>query len=231
MYVLIAQVEKNTNYDVYIVQHVFFICNIALIILGATFIFCLPILITKSLSTIKKILLEFEKGNYRQDIDLEMYENKIDEEFIEIIKNMKNMQKAIINFDDLKRKLIIENRNRILAIMNNTDSGIIIVDVEGYIKYINENTINVFPSLEEGVNILEKNFSAETDKLKNYVSEVLSSNFTPEIQLFISSLKKHIYIKGVLINDDRSNESGTVIVINNLERKSKLNKKNEKDNL
>jgi len=120
--------------------------------------FYIPVFLHKAFADIHMILKDITKGIYTIDVDLKEFQPKAGKEFFAVILAIKEMLKSVKTFDHLKKEKIIEHHNRILAILNLTENGFLILDMKGNIVYINDLVTDSFKSLQETTNILETNF-------------------------------------------------------------------------
>ena len=141
---------------------------------------------------------------------------------------MKDMLKSILTFDKLKKEKIVEHHNRIVALLNLTDDGFMIVDIKGNFVYLNEKVTTTFPALSEKTNIIDTNFPPEIENnIKKYTINILKSRTKQEPQqFFVPSMKHHIILNSAMVRDSTGQPTGAIISLTNI-KKRKLNKEEE----
>ncbi|MCD4818974.1 MAG: PAS domain-containing protein [Candidatus Cloacimonetes bacterium] len=201
----------NTVYITWFLQFVF----------SMILIFYLPIFLHKAFSKIHLKLKEISQGNYNIETNLQGLEFSMNKEFYAILVSIKEMLRSIRSFDNLKKEKIIEHHHRIKAILNLTNEGFIIADIKGKIVYINDLVTEIFPQLEENVNIVDSNFPPEIEHhIKKYIIEVLKTERKKDLQqFFIPNLKRHIGLNSALVRNHDGKAIGVVIVFTNLDKK------------
>jgi len=203
------------------IQNTIYITLFLQLVLVLILFFYIPIFLNKAFSGIHHILKEISKGIYSIDINLENYEIKLDKEFYAVISSIKRMLESILKFDLLKKEKIIEHHNRITALLNLTEDGFIILDIKGNIVYINDIVTDIFPSINEKVNIIDSKFPPEIENsIKKYIVNVLKNKTKSDAQqFFVPTLKKHIFLNCGIIRDAKGEAKGSVIALTNLDRK------------
>jgi signal transduction histidine kinase len=197
----------------------FLFIQFAIIIISISY---LPNYLRKLMGGVRSIINEISQGSYNYDIDLEAQKKLYDKEVYEVIEAAKKMLEIILKFDSLKKEKIQEQRGRIVALLNLTENGFIVVNRKGEIVYINYLISEHFPTIKEHVNIIETNFGLEIDNnIKKFITAVIKnqSKFPPK-QFYMSSMKRHIKVKSELVRDDDGEFIGTVIGIFNLSSKT-----------
>jgi signal transduction histidine kinase len=191
----------------------------------------LPTYLKKMLSGIENIISEVARGNYNQDIDIENYKKSYDKELVDVVEILQKMLTIIMKFDSLKKDKIQEQRGRILALLNLTENGFLIVNKKGDIVYVNDFIKEHFPNMSEDINLLEANFGLEIDNnIKKYVSSIIKSQSKNRQQRFyMASMKRHIILRSELVRDANGNFIGAVIGIYNLIKKETEKGKEEED--
>ncbi len=192
--------------------------------------FYLPVFLHNTFSEIHQILKDISQGNYKIDIDLENFEKNLDREFYAVILEIKKMLRSIITFDKLKKEMIMEHHSRIISILNLTENGFIIVDINGNIVYINDHVTGVFSAISENINILETNFPPDIENnIKKYIQNLIKFQTKQETHMFfLPILKRHISLKSAIVWGVNGEMTGAVVSISNLEKK-KQEKSKEKD--
>lgn len=175
----------------------------------------IPLYLNKALASLRLMINEISKGNYNIKLDLA---SDSDNEILEIISSLEKMQDVILHYDNLKKEKIVENRNRIISMINLSEDGFIILSIKGQIIYISDIIKKHFKYLEESTDLVNTHFQPDVElSIKKYIMNIIRTHSKSEPQTYyISSLKKHIYIKGSLVRDSRGIPIGIVICINNL---------------
>lgn len=175
----------------------------------------------KALNSVKYLISEVSKGNYNVQLDIP-YDN--DPEITQLVDSLQKMQEVILHYDNLKKEKIVENRNRIISMINLSDDGFMILSIKGQIIYISDLIKTHFKYLEENTDIVNTHFQADVElSIKKYILNIIKTHSKSEPQTYyISALKKHIYVKGSLVRDSRGIPIGIVICINNLHDSQKL---------
>ncbi len=192
--------------------------------------FYLPVFLKTSLKPIHKKLKEIGKGSYNIDLNSDNSKNKMDSEFYAIVESISEMLDVILVFDNLKKVKIIEQTNRIKAILNLANEGFLVVSKKGEIAYVNGPVKSVYPIFEEDSNFVEKSFQSDIENnLKKYVLNILNNQTKSEdFSYYVSSLKRHITLSSAIVKDENSKFNGVVIRMSNIEKKKiEKNKENE----
>ncbi len=170
----------------------------------------------KALAAIRFLVLEISKGNYNVQVDIP---SDSDPEILNVMNSLNNMQEVILHYDNLKKEKIVENRNRIISMLNLSVDGFIILNIKGQILYISDVIKKYFKYLEENTDIVNTHFQADVElSIKKYILNIIKTHSKSEPQTYyISSLKKHLFVKGSLVRDSRGVPIGIVICVNNLE--------------
>lgn len=181
----------------------------------------IPIFLKKAFADIHQILKDIARGMYEVELDIPNLQSRIDKEFMAIIESIKEMLKSIVTFDKLKKDKIVEHHNRIIALLNLSDSGLLILDNNANIVYINDKLTDAFKSINEHTNILDTNYPPEVENnLKKYIVNLLKSRSKQDTQqFFIPSLKRHITVSSGIVRDIDGDMKGSVIAVSNLEKK------------
>lgn len=207
-----VNIPDSTKNDIY---NILFFSILIQIILVIYFLVYVRKNLKKDLSCLKQVVLEITKGNY--NYEPEEIINK-DPEINNLLSKLLKMKESILHFDNLKKEKIIEHRNRILAMLNLTESGFIIFNIKGNIIYISDLLKTIFPSIEENTNIFSTNYSQEIENtIKKIVLQITKTSLKTEPQsVYFHSLKKHITVKSSLIRDSRGIPIGFLICLINL---------------
>lgn len=218
------QVRLDIQNTIYITLFMQFLVTIILV-------FYIPVFLHKAFMDIHVILKDIAQGMYSLEIDLPTYENMVDKEIFAVIKSISDTLRSVKKFDKLKKDKIVEHHNRIISILNLAENGFIILDVEGNIVYINDKVTNIFPNLNEGVNVTETNFAPEIENsIKKFILPILKNKSSVDNQqYFIPTLKRHIGLGCGIVRDSYGGVKGTVVAITNLEVKKKVEKKDNED--
>lgn len=167
------------------------------------------------------IIDDISRGNYSQSINLDEYRAMYDKELVEVVDSLKKMLGIILKFDSLKKDKIQEQRGRIIALLNLTENGFMIINHKGEIVYANHLIKEHFPTMSEDKNIVETNFGLDIDNnIKKYVTEIVKnqSKNRPK-QFYMASMKRHIALKSELVRDTDGNYIGAVIGVFNLSKR------------
>ncbi|MCK9330196.1 MAG: hypothetical protein PHY08_02700 [Candidatus Cloacimonetes bacterium] len=169
----------------------------------------------KDLLPVKQMIIEFTKGNYNYTIEEPIV---IDYEIEDVINKLQAMQESIRHYDNLKKEKIVEHRNRIIAMLNISDSGLIIFNMKGNILYISDLIKMFFPSIEENTNILNINYNQEIEStIKKVVIQIIKTSLKAEAQShYFHNLKKHITIRSALVRDSKGLPIGYILSLVNL---------------
>jgi len=218
------QVRLDIQNTIYITLFMQFLVTIILV-------FYIPVFLHKAFGDIHVILKDIAQGMYSLEIDLPTYENMVDKEIFAVIKSISDTLRSVKNFDKLKKDKIVEHHNRIISILNLAENGFLILDVEGNIVYINDKVTDIFPNLNEGVNITETNFAPEIENsIKKFILPILKNRSSVDNQqYFMPTLKRHIGLNCGIVRDSYGGVKGTVIAVTNLETKKKVEKKDNED--
>jgi len=210
----ITELKMNIQNTLYIT--IFFQFVLALIL-----IFYIPTFLRKTFSGIHKILKEISKGIYSIDIDIENFEASLDKEFYSVMLSIKEMLESVKKFDELKKDKIVEDHNRILALLNLAEHGFIILDEKGNIVFLNDKVTDVYPSVQQEINILDTYFPPEIENnIKKYILSVIKNKTKQDYHQFFSPLlKRHIGLNSAIVRDSKGEPKGAVISITNLEKK------------
>ncbi len=190
--------------------------------------FYLPVFLKNSLKPIHKKLKDISKGSYNIDVDSDNSKDKMDSEFYAIVESISEMLDRILSFDGLKKAKIIEQTNRIKAILNLSKEGFLVVSKKGEIAYVNEPVKSIYPIFEEDNNFVEKNFQPDIENnLKKYVLKILDNQTKSEdISYYANNIKRHITLSSAIVKDENGKFNGVVIRMSNLEKK-KIEKNKE----
>ena len=163
--------------------------------------FYLPVFLKNSLKPIHKKLKEIGKGSYNIDVDSDNSKDKMDSEFYAIVESISEMLDVILVFDNLKKVKIIEQTNRIKAILNLSKDGFLIVSKKGEIVYVNDPVKNVYPIFEEDNNFVEKNYQPDIENnLKKYVLKILDNQTkSGDFGYFVAHLKNTLLFRQRLL--------------------------------
>ncbi|MBN2460143.1 MAG: hypothetical protein JXB60_00940 [Candidatus Cloacimonetes bacterium] len=199
-------------------------------VLSIILIFYLPVFLRNAFAEINNILKDISQGMYNIELDINTFDRNLDKEFMTVVLEIKKMLRSIAAFDKLKKEKIIEHHNRILAILNLTENGFIIIDNNGNIVYINDKVTDNFSALSEKTNIAETNFPPEIENnIKKYTLNILKAKTKQDSQqFFMPSLKRHIGMNSGIVRGIEGEMCGAVISISNLEKK-KQDKPREKE--
>lgn len=169
----------------------------------------------KDLFPIKQIIDEITKGNYNFKLEESYY---IDNEIDSLMTKMQKMIESILFFDNLKKEKIVEHRNRVISMLNISDSGFMIFNIKGNIMYVSDIVRVVFPAIEENTNIFNVNYNQEIEStIKKVVIQIMKTGQKAESQShYFHSMKRHLTIKSSLIRDSRGIPIGFALAINNL---------------
>jgi signal transduction histidine kinase len=202
---------QNTIYITWFLQFLF----------SMILIFYLPVFLQKAFSEIHRKLKEIALGNYSIEMDLSSLQTSMDNEFFSVIVSIKEMLKSIRTFDALKKDKILEHHHRIKAILTLSKEGFIIVDKKGNIVYTNDVVTDIFPQLEENVNVVDSNFPPDIENnVKKYIVSTLHHESKQEsIQFFNPNLKRHIGLANAIIRNNEGKAIGAVVAFSNMEKK------------
>ncbi len=191
----------------------------------------LPNYLKRMCSVIQTIVDDISRGNYAQEIDLEEYRKSCDKELVDVVESMKKMLLIILKFDSMKKGKIQEQRGRIVALLNLTENGFMIVNRKGDIVYNNDIIKEHFPTMTEDKNIVETNFGLDIDNnIKAYVTEIIKTQSKNRSrQFYMASMRKHIALRSELVRDTDGNFIGSVIGIFNLSKKGVEKQKDRED--
>lgn len=192
--------------------------------------FYLPVFLKNSLKPIHKKLKEIGKGSYNIDVDSDNSKNKMDSEFYAIVKSISDMLDVILVFDNLKKSKIIEQTNRIKAILNLSKEGFFVVSKKGEIVYVNDPIKSIYPVFDEDNNFVENSFQPDIENnLKKYVLKILDNQTkADDFSYFVANLKRHITLSSAIVKDENGKFNGAVIRMSNIEKKkNEKNKENE----
>jgi signal transduction histidine kinase len=203
------------------IQNTVFITWFFQFLLSMILIFYLPVFLKKAFSEIHQKLKDIAQGNYSIDIDLNNLKSTLDQEFLKVFISVNDMLKSISTFDSLKKDKIIEHHNRIKALLMLCKDGFLIVDKKGNIVYVNDVVTEIFPQLEEKVNIVDSNFPPDIENnIKKYVLTTLLQETKQEaIQFYYPVLKRHISLSNAIVRNNGGKAIGAVIAFYNLEKK------------
>ena len=206
---------RFTYNEVRTILLIFLIVQVFVVIFLISF---LPNYFRKMLSGISSIISEISRGSYNQNIDLEEYRRNYDREIVEVVESVKKMLTIILKFDSLKKDKIQEQKGRIIALLNLTENGFMILNQKGDIVYTNHLVKEHFPNMLEEINILEANFGLEIDNnVKKYATEIIKTQSKArQKQFYMASMKRHISLRSELVRDADGNFIGTVIGMYNL---------------
>jgi len=191
----------------------------------------LPSYLQKMCLVIKTITDDISRGNYNQNIDLIEYGKAFDKELVEVVESLQKMLNVILKFDSLKKEKIQEQRGRIVALLNLTENGFMILNKKGDIVYTNDLLMQHFPTMREDKNIVETNFGLDIDNnIKSYVTNIIKtkSKSRPK-QFYMASMRRHITLRSELVRDADGNFIGTVIGIYNLSKRDEDKTKDKDD--
>ncbi|MBN1949306.1 MAG: hypothetical protein JW784_06145 [Candidatus Cloacimonetes bacterium] len=200
-------------------------------VLTLILIFYIPSFLHRACNEVNDLLRDITRGVYSVEIDLENYRHRVDPEFLKIIENIREMLKSIRTFDRLKKEKIVEHHNRIIALLNLTVNGFIIIDNNGNIVYINEKVTENFKAINEKTNLIETNFPPDVENnIKKYAVNLLKTKSKQDPQqFFFPALKKHVGLNSAIIRGLEGEIRGAIISISNLEKK-KAEKGEEAEN-
>lgn len=213
-------IKTDIRNTVYICD--FFIFFITLI----TFLY-LPIFLRSALAPVKKIVSDISGGNYNLKLDKGVIEKSFDSELEGLAYALARMVGVINRFDSLKKEKILEQTNRLNALLSLTENGFLILDINGEIKYLNDTIREFFPVFtnlnDNETNITEIHFQPELENsIKKYTVAVLSSRAKQDSFLFfMQSLKRHVTFKSSIVKDNGGVAIGAVIGVFNLRRNQK----------
>ncbi|MBT3169343.1 MAG: PAS domain S-box protein [Candidatus Cloacimonetes bacterium] len=180
--------------------------------------FYLPISLKKSFSNTKNLLKDIGKGLYSIEINLD---EKRKDEFYELSETIAETLQSIQIFDKLKKDKVMEHHQRINAILNLSDNGFIILDLNGNIIYINDPVLETFANIQEKTNLLNTNFPPEIENnIKKYAIKILQTQTKQDAhQFFLPNLKRHIVINGKIIRNLDGAATGAILALTNIQKK------------
>ncbi len=210
--------------EVLTVMAVFFLVQFSITVL---LIAQLPYYLRKYLRTINEIMSEVSSGNYNVDIDLEEYGKLRDKEMVEIVSSFNKMMDIILRFDNLKKQKIQEQRARLIALLNLTENGFIILNKKGDVVYVNYLTALYFPTIQESINMIDTHFRFDIDKnIQSYITKAIKEkNKLMPKNFYMQTLGRHINLKSEIVRDSNGDFDGMVIGIYNLDSKTDRVKK------
>lgn len=209
--------------EVLTVMTIFFLLQFTItVLLIAQF----PYYLKKYLGTIGDIMSEVSSGNYHVDVDIDEYGKLRDKEMVEVVSSFKKMMEIVLRFDNLKKEKIQEQRARLIALLNLTENGFIILNRKGDVVYVNYLIALYFPTIQENINIIDTHFRLEIDKhIQTYTTKAIKEkNKLMPKNFYMQTLGKHIYVKSEIVRDSNGDFDGMVIGIYNLESKGKKDK-------
>lgn len=209
-----TQVQMDIKNTVYITMFIQFILMLFLI-------FYIPIFLHRSLRDLHSIIDEIAKGNYNIDIDLENKKNSMDKEFFQVMNSIQKMLKNVYKFDYLKKEKIKEHKNKIIALLNLSTDGFIIIDIEGKVQYINDIVMDIFPEIKENIDFTDVSFKPTVENnIKKYIMGMLKTKSKADAyQFYNPDLKRHITLNSAIIRNSEGLEKGIIIVFKNLQIK------------
>ncbi|MCK4694283.1 MAG: hypothetical protein KAT74_00900, partial [Candidatus Cloacimonetes bacterium] len=86
------------------IQNTIYITLFLQFILVMILFFYIPVFLHKAFSEIHQILTDITRGNYSIDINIGDFETRVDKEFLAVILSIKDVLKAFLNFDKLKKE-------------------------------------------------------------------------------------------------------------------------------
>ncbi|MBN2853645.1 MAG: hypothetical protein JXQ23_12995 [Clostridia bacterium] len=203
------------------IQNTIYISVFFQFLLSIILIFYLPVFLHNAFSEIHNILKDISQGIYTIELDTGSLEKSLDKEFFAVVLEIQRMLKSVVTFDNLKKEKIVEHHSRILSILNMTENGFIVLDMNGNIVYINDKVTENFSAISEKTNLLDKNFPPEIENnIKKYAVSILKNKSKQEYQqFFIPSLKRHIGINSGIVRGADGEMKGVVLSLSNLDRK------------
>jgi PAS domain S-box-containing protein len=185
------------------------------IILGIILFFYMPLVLQKNLRPIEKVFNEISRGK----LDIAIPENIKKGPISSFIHSTNLMIENLKDFDEAKRKKIIENRQRLDAIAENTDDGIIIINGKAEIALINQHARKLLgiSSVEDSPPLLDFHFEGEV--LKYFEEAVAKKMLIPEQKVYFPKIKKHITFRNSILHDKDGGVSGMVIIIADIDLK------------
>ncbi|PID27588.1 MAG: hypothetical protein CSB55_08395 [Candidatus Cloacimonadota bacterium] len=212
------------------IEHTVFISLGTQLILLIFFFFYHNIMLRESFNDINAAVGEFAKGQYGRHPAFDKIIERNDKVFGEVLEKLDHARDYIVKFDYAKKKKIVENKNRILGMMNLSDNGFIIIAMNGSIPFVNDNVAKYFPSITENGNIVETAYPPEIQNtIIKYILGILRTKMNqPPQQVFFHHLKRHILLKSSVVRDKDGNATGAVIAFLNLTEKKKEGKKDNK---
>jgi len=221
----LVNIRNNIETTIYIVFILQFILSLVLI-------FNLPNFLKQSLKEVQNILSEINKGNYTIEIEPDIFHKRMDKEFLNLIISIKNVLMTFKKFDELKKEKIIEYKNRLINVLNISDNGFMIFQLNGELLYINETVLETFPSLNIESSIFESNFIPDLENsIKKYVIQTLKNKSkTEDAQYFMPSLKRHVKIKSAIVKNSTGFPIGAVFCFPDIsKKKEKKDKESENE--
>lgn len=166
----------------------------------------LPHLLRKSLNALESIIFEISRGNYSQEIDLDLLRQNVEGEFHHFAESIAKMLSIVSRFDALKKDKIQLQRNRLLAMLAISEAGFLVVGFNGEVLYMNEKAGGFFPGLEEGANLLGKHYSPDVENsLKLYLDPVFRTGKSPSTQIFtLESIPAPLAVRALVVKDGQS---------------------------
>ncbi|MCB5250994.1 MAG: hypothetical protein RBS16_06730 [Candidatus Cloacimonadales bacterium] len=172
-------------------------------------------MLAKALAAVKYLIGEISKGNYNVRTDIIVDKDPV---ISKVFDSAIKMQEIIIHYDNLKKEKIIENRNRILSMINLSEDGFIILGIRGNIIFLSDNIKRTFKNIEENIDLVNTYFQPDFElSIKKHLLGVLKSHTNLDAQAYyISSLKRHINVKSSIIRDSKGIPIGIVACVSNL---------------
>lgn len=182
-----------------------------------------PGIYRSAMNDILWIIKEMSRGNYSETIEFDAIRERTDPAPGHIIEALQRLYSVLSKFDERKTAKIIEHHNRIQCLMKLSADGILIVNMDGYIRYVNDSLVNLFSSIKPDVNLLNAQYEKEAaNSVIKFTATVIRTRTWREPENFyIPSLKRHIHVKSCLVRDDASVAIGAVVLVSNPDGRKK----------
>ena len=191
---------------------------------GSILFLFIPRFLNKMLSGLNRVVKDIAVGKFNTQIKVP----KAEKELMKLYENVRIMYNELRDFDELKKVKILEQRSRLEALYSISSDAYLIVDLQAQVVSISNLLRDYFPDIEEDTNLFNVTLGAGSQKLRDYVLEVLEAKEAQEPTFYnMKKMELHFGLKSAVVRGQNSEILGFVIAVSIKGSTKKKEKKSE----
>jgi len=191
---------------------------------GSILFLFIPRFLNKMLGGLNRVVKDISVGKFNTQIKIP----KLEKEMMKLYENVRIMYSELKEFDELKKAKILEQRSRMEALYSISSDAYLFVDLQGEVVSVSNLLRDYFPDVEEDINLFNVTLGAGSQKLKEYVLEILEAKEAVEPVFYnMKKMELHFGLKSAAIRGQNSETLGFVVAMSIKGNVKKKEKKSE----